>query len=251
LKCIAQIEILLYLRRQKLYFMYKIGFFSALLDMIVPRRCACCGQRLLPMEDELCISCVLSLGRTYFWRNPYDNAMVRRISLLFDVEKAASWFFYRGDKARSTLWSLKYYGRDGVGRECGVVMANEMIGSGFFNDIDVIVPMPLARNRLRQRGYSQSLRLAQGISDVTHIPIVTNAIKRSKFKQSQTSLSHWARRENVAGQFSLANSTELQGKHVLVIDDVVTTGSTVAECVAPILQIEGIKISVLSLAFTV
>lgn len=202
------------------------------------------------MEDELCISCMLGLQRTYFWRYPYNNIMVRRISILFDVEKAAAWFFYRRGKAQNTLWALKYYGREGVGRECGVIMANEMVGAGFFNDIDVIVPMPLAKNRLRQRGYNQSLRIAQGISEVTHIPIVADAIKRKKFRRSQTTLSHWDRKVNVAGQFSLVDDSQLKGKHILVIDDVITTGSTVSECVAPILQVEGIKISVLSLAFT-
>lgn len=231
--------------------MYKASFFSAILDIIAPRRCACCGRRLLPMEDELCLSCVLSLQRTFFWRYPYDNIMAKRMSSHFDVVKAAAWLYYRRGNVQNTLWALKYYGREGIGRECGVVMANEMSGSGFFDDIDVIVPMPLAKNRLRQRGYNQSLRIAQGISEVTHIPIVADAIRRSKFKHSQTTLSHWDRKVNVAGQFSLVDDSRLRDKHILVIDDVITTGSTVSECVAPILQVEGIKISVLSLAFTV
>lgn len=229
--------------------MQKISFFSRLLDLIAPRRCVACGRRLLMEEDELCLSCLIQLERTYFWKHPKDNALAAILDGQAALEKAASWLFYRGNKCRDTIHALKYWGRNNAGYVYGMIMANEIVGSGFFDDIDVIVPVPLAKNRLRQRGYNQSLAIAKGISWITNIKIVDNAMKRKKFKQSQTKLSHYERKNNVENQFSVVDSSLLVGKHILVIDDVITTGATILACISPLSNIEGVKVSVLSMAF--
>lgn len=229
--------------------MQKISFFSQVLDFIAPRRCVACGRRLLIEEDELCMSCLLQFERTYFWKHPQDNALTEMLDGQVDVEKAASWLFYRGDRCRQAIHSLKYYGHDMAGYVYGMIMANEIRDSGFFDDIDVILPVTLAKNRLRQRGYNQSVEIAKGISYVTKIKVVAKAMKRQKFKQSQTHLSHMERKANVENQFKVVDASSLVGKHILVVDDVITTGATISACISPLADVEGVKISVLSMAF--
>lgn len=225
------------------------SFFSRILDIIAPRRCIGCQRRLLPEEEELCISCLLQFGRTYFWIDSRYNFLADMLRKKVDIEKAASWIFYASENGRHAIWALKYYGHDNAGNVIGYLMAKEMLPYGFFDDIDIIVPLPLAKNRERQRGYNQSLMLAKGISRATNIPIVNDALKRRRFKQSQTQISHLERAVNVKGQFVLVDDSQVKNSHVVVVDDVITTGSTVSSCIAPLARVEGIKISVLSLAF--
>ena len=131
----------------------------------------------------------------------------------------------------------------------GRLMAKEVESSGFFDGIDLLIPIPLARSRQRQRGYNQCTMLARGVSEVTGIKVVESVIMREKFERSQTRLDRWERMENVEGLFGLRDPQSLQGKHVLLIDDVMTTGATICACSKPLQQVEGIRISVLTLGF--
>ncbi|MDE6648169.1 MAG: ComF family protein, partial [Prevotella sp.] len=119
-----------------------------------------------------------------------------------------------------------------------------------FKDVDALLPVPLARKRLHQRGYNQSERLASGISEVTGLPVITKALRRKRFVQSQTQLNRQERQENVSDIFQLTDPTPLKGKHVLLIDDICTTGATLTACAEAIKHIEGIRISVLTYGFT-
>lgn len=228
--------------------MQKISFFSRILDFIAPRRCVGCQCRLMAEEEELCIECLVKFTRTYYWRSPQNNALMTRLMSKAPVEKAASWLFYNGEQNKHPIWAFKYFGHDKAAVFIGSMMAKEMKDSGFFDGIDAIVPLPLAKNRLRQRGYNQSEMLARGISKETGIPVVNDAINRKKFTQSQTRLSHAERAWNVENQFTVIDDSKLKGKHVLVVDDVITTGSTISACINPLTCVEGAKISVLSLA---
>lgn len=226
----------------------KISFFSRLLDFIAPRRCVGCQCRLLPGEDEICLECITRMTRTYYWRSFDDNPLEEMLMYRVPIKRAISWVYYRGKRSKHSIWAFKYYGHDNAAVLFGKIMAKEIKDSGFFNGIDVIVPVPLAKNRYRQRGYNQSEMLATGISQETGIPIVNDAVKRKKFKQSQTRLSHVEREWNMENQFSVVDDSKLIGKHILVIDDVITTGSTISACIDPLSYIEGVKISVLSMA---
>ena len=170
---------------------------------------------------------------------------------LTNVQKAAALFYYQPHSETAQLvYRLKYNNRPDIGEDMGRVMAKEMQLSDFFSDIDVLLPVPLSRKRLRQRGYNQSEQLAVGISDVTHLPIVTKALRRKDFHQSQTTLNRWQRQENVADTFQLKDDRQLQGKHVLLVDDICTTGATLIACAHALQDVEGIRISVLTLGFT-
>ena len=129
-------------------------------------------------------------------------------------------------------------------------MAHEMQMARFFDGIDVLLPVPLSRKRKRQRGYNQSEMLARGISEVTGLPIVTKAVRRLNFQRSQTSLTRQERRENVEGTFVLQRPELIENKHVLLIDDICTTGATIVACGEAIKAVKGIHVSVLTLGFT-
>ena len=228
-----------------------MNWITRILDFISPRLCVVCGQRLAPTERSLCGVCLFHLPRTDFHQKPLDNPMAQLFWRLAPIEKAAALFYYHPHSETAQLvYRLKYNNRPDIGEDMGRVMANELQATDFFSDIDVLLPVPLASKRLRQRGYNQSEQLAIGISDITHLPIVTKALRRKHFQQSQTTLNRWQRQENVEATFWLKDGSQLLDKHVLLIDDICTTGATLISCANTLKDIEGIRISVLTLGFT-
>ena len=228
-----------------------MNWWSRILDFISPRQCVVCGQRLAPTERSLCSVCLLHLPRTTYQFTPDDNPMVQLFWHLTPIRHAAALLFYepRSEIAR-IVYDLKYHDRPDIGEDMGRLMANEMQMAHFFDDIDVLLPVPLSRKRLRQRGYNQSEELARGISDVTHLPIVTNAVRRKHFVKSQTQLTRFERQENVTDMFELHDDRQLKGHHVLLVDDICTTGATLIACAEVMRHIEGIRLSILTLGFT-
>lgn len=230
----------------------RISLVSRLLDFIVPRRCAGCGCRLAVTEEDVCTACLSHLPRTNYQSDLKANPMAKVFWGLSPIESAAALFFYHSHSQTSHLiYSLKYYGQPHVAYTLGRHAAKEYAGSGLFQDIDYIVPVPLSRKRKRQRGYNQSEEIARGISSVTGIPVLTDAVRRTVFVKSQTMLIRWERMDNVEGIFSLGKGAErLRHKHVLIVDDVVTSGATVMSCANMLTHIEGITLSVFALGFT-
>jgi ComF family protein len=145
---------------------------------------------------------------------------------------------------------MKYYGRPDVARMMGATAARRFSENGFFYDIDAVVPVPLSRRRQWQRGYNQSTEIAHGVADVTGLPVLGHVLRRTTFHQSQTHLGAQDRRENVEGAFALRDAEAIRGKHLLIVDDVVTTGSTIMACGNELLRAEGVRLSILSLGFT-
>ena len=228
-----------------------MNWITRILDFISPRLCVVCGHRLAPTERSLCGVCLFHLPRTDFHQKPLDNPMAQLFWGLAPIEKAAALFYYHPHSETAQLvYRLKYNNRPDIGEDMGRMMANELQATEFFSDIDVLLPVPLASKRLRQRGYNQSEQLAIGISDITHLPIVSKVLRRKHFQQSQTTLNRWQRQENVTDTFQLKEEHLLQGKHVLLIDDICTTGATLIACANVLKTIEGIRISVLTLGFT-
>ena len=228
-----------------------MNWITRILDFISPRLCVVCGQRLAPTERSLCGVCLFHLPRTDFHQKPLDNPMAQLFWGLAPIEKAAALFYYHPHSETAQLvYRLKYNNRPDIGEDMGRVMANELQATEFFSDIDVLLPVPLASKRLRQRGYNQSEQLAIGISDITHLPIVSKVLRRKHFQQSQTTLNRWQRQENVTDTFQPKEGHLLQGKHVLLIDDICTTGATLIACANVLKDIKDIRISVLTLGFT-
>ena len=228
-----------------------MNWWSRILDFISPRECVVCGERLAPTERSICSVCLLHLPRTSYQFTPDDNPMVQLFWHLTPIRHAAALLFYEPHSETARIvYDLKYHDRPDIGEDMGRLMANEMQTARFFDDIDVLLPVPLSRKRLRQRGYNQSRQLAIGISDITRLPIVTKAIRRKHFHRSQTLLNRQERQENVTDTFELRDGSQLQNKHVLLIDDICTTGATLTACAEVLKDVPGIRLSVLTLGFT-
>lgn len=216
--------------------------------MFFPRYCVVCGKRLCREEYGLCISCLSVLPRTKMHMQ-VDNEMEKNFWGRLPIERASAFLFYsKGGDVSKLLFELKYYGNYQLGIVLGKCMAEELKNSGFFQNIDAIVPVPLHPNKKRIRGYNQSEVLAKGISSVLDIPIFTDVLKRSQNTMTQTRKSRFGRWINVDDAFECFNAEIIKGKHILLLDDVVTTGATIVACSDALKEIQGLRISVLSLA---
>lgn len=218
---------------------------SDLLDFIFPRHCIVCGEILSSGEKDICVNCLVSLPLI-------EERHCAEVEKLFwgivPVERAASYMYYRkGSPYNRLLHYLKYKERPEVGVRLAVAAANEIAKDGFFDGIELIVPLPLSRKKLRQRGYNQCDYIAEGISQVTGIPVKKGCVQRTVANETQTHKSRDERWQNVKGIFAAKNIEVLRGRHILLVDDVLTTGATLASC-ATTLVAAGCKVSVFTLA---
>mgnify|MGYP002854940534 CR=1 FL=1 len=227
------------------------GLLSRLLDTVSPRLCVVCGRRLSVSEQALCAVCNLHLPRTGFQFHATDNIMARLFWGRIDVERVAALFYYEaGSEASHLVYELKYHNHPEIGEVMGRMIAREFGNAHFFDGIDMLVPVPLARSRQRQRGYNQSMMLARGVSQVTGLPVAEKVVVRTRFVESQTGLVRHERQANVEHVFALKDASALVGKHLLLIDDVVTTGATMTACARELLTVDGLRISLLALGFS-
>ena len=230
--------------------MKPISFWHRLLDLISPRCCVVCGHRLSVTEDTLCARCNFHLPRTDFYKDAYENELARLFWGQIPIERATAFFYYEAHaETANILYELKYKDHPEIGEVMGRMLAKEIHPSGFFDGIDGIVPIPLAKKRQRQRGYNQSKEIAKGISEITGLPVFDKVVRRTTYEGSQTSKGRWERNENVEHVFELIAPETIQGRHLLLIDDVVTTGATVVACAKELLKTANVKISVLTLGF--
>jgi len=168
------------------------------------------------------------------------------------IEKASAFSFYtKGSRIRNLIHNLKYNSIKEIGFEIGKIYSLSLQSSGFFKDIDLIIPVPLHPSKKRKRGFNQSDCISSGISEVTGLPVYADSLVRITLTETQTQKSRYERWTNVEGIFQAPDPEQLKGKHVLLVDDVITTGSTIESCTNEILKIEGTRVSVLALAFAV
>lgn len=219
---------------------------SSLLDIIVPRTCAICGRRLDTGEDIVCTVCLLRMPLTGFLDNPYNNDMAKMFwGRIKHMEKAfALAYHYPHADSAHPVYQLKYYEKPDVGVAIGLLMGRMMKEKGFLDGIDAILPIPLAGKRRRERGYNQSEMIALGLHDASGLKVLNDVVRRVSFEGSQTQKDRWDRAENVENAFELANGGRIRGMHVLIVDDVVTTGATVCAMARQIERVEGVRISV-------
>ena len=200
-------------------------------------------------EEVLCVRCQADLPRVRTISFE-ENDIARIFWGLVPIEKGISFFHYTPHSPHSRiLFELKYHNHPEVGKTMGRMMAEELKATNFFNGIDLIVPIPLSRKKERQRGYNQSDWIAWGISEATGIPTDTTSVVRTKTNPSQTTLDHRQRRENVRDIFAVRHPGNLEGRHILLVDDVITTGATMLSCAEAIARACRVRFSVLSLAW--
>jgi len=207
-----------------------------------------CGGNLAIGEEFICTRCNVKMPRTNFHLQK-DNEVERRFWGKISVETATSYFYYsKGSDYRRILFELKYHGCKELGEAMGRNMAAEISSSHFFKEIDLIVPVPLHRNKRESRGYNQSEWIALGISNATGIPMNICGLVRDVANSTQTRKSVFERWENVEGVFQNKRPEIFEGKHVLLVDDVLTTGSTLLSCATALNESSDVKISILTLA---
>ena len=218
------------------------------ISIFYPRSCVACGNALMQNESHFCLSCLMQLPETNYHlmeNSPLDNIFMGRVP----VEKVSSMLFYKkGNKVQHILHALKYKGDKEVGRFLGEIYGKQLLQSVYYQSVDCIIPIPLHPDKLRKRGYNQSEWIAMGLSRSMNIPYLTEVLLRSEFTETQTKKSRFNRWENVKGVFITADTEKLQGKHVLVCDDVLTTGATMEAAIMKLRKIEGVRVSVATLA---
>lgn len=220
-------------------------------ETIFPPTCLCCGGRLLSHEQYVCASCLGSWPHSDLLSDPKDNVFVRRFWGTFSAVSGVAVFnYFPGGDMANVVHDMKYRHRPDVCRFMGRVMASKPNVQKIMGGADFLLPVPITKERRKERGYNQSELLCEGISSVTRTSIVTDALLRVKFTQSQTMLTGSMRGDNVIGAFALGNTAAIEGKHVVIVDDIVTTGSTLLECMNMLKDVPGIRISVLALGWT-
>lgn len=221
-----------------------------LMRMIYPKVCEVCGYSLTKGEDIMCLHCSLDLPRANM-HNEQFNIIHQRLAGHAPIDKAAGYFYYYKDSSYSNLiLNAKYHNRPIIARLLASRYAQEISNSGFFNDIDIILPVPMHWIKRMRRGYNQSEAIAQGIKKVTGIEIGKNLIAK-RGHSTQTRKSSYARWKNAQNIYTVTAPEQLESKHVLVVDDVVTTGATLLACCEAIHKVSPTTtISVLTLAVT-
>lgn len=221
----------------------------AILDVLFPPVCTLCGD---PVEQEgmLCSSCFSALHRTQ-QATLRDNITEDFFADMPQVIQAGAFLFYQKQSPEAHLLYRSKYGsnaRPQIAYFLAKQAAQEWLDSGFWDDIDVIIPVPLHRRRFRQRGFNQSEWIARALSEVTHIPMDTTHVTRIINNPHQASMSGQRRQQNVADIFTVNHPEELYRKHILLVDDVMTTGSTFRSCLTAMKAFRGCHFTIFALA---
>lgn len=219
------------------------------IGLVYPRLCVVCNANLVKGEDGFCIACEAELPRTFDELNPVENPAAKVFWGRFPLEAAAACFVFKGEgKVQELVHKLKYNGRKDAGIAAGKYFGSILKDISPFLTGNLIVPVPLHEDKLQTRGYNQAACFAQGLSEAMHIPYDEKTLIRLKATASQTRKNREERWENVGEVFSVPAKKQLEGKHIIIVDDVITTGATIEACVLPFLDIPGVRISVVSLA---
>ena len=218
------------------------------LDFFYPKICLGCHVILKQNEPFFCLSCWYSLAETnsHIHTNSWiSNVLKGRLK----TESVNSCFYYKKQtKVQQLLWHLKYKNRPEIGTFVGEFYGQKLIESGIYNTVDVIIPIPIHPKKFRKRGYNQSEAFAEGLSRALNIPYQTQYLTCRTATSSQTKKTRWQRWQNVDDIFEVHCDQELENLHVLLCDDVLTTGATMESAGKKLLEIKGLKLSVVTLA---
>lgn len=222
--------------------------FKSLINLLFPRVCAACGTLLLEGEDTVCTTCRFLMPKTHYETNP-DNPLTQIFygQMPFNAV-SAEFFFSKSGKVQHLIHGLKYHHCRENGIFLGQEIGRSLLQATDYQGVDYIIPIPLHPKKEKIRGYNQSHVIAEGISEIMNIPIAEKCLVRSVFTDTQTKKSRDDRYQNVKDIFELKNPEKLQNKHVLLVDDVLTTGATLMSAGKALSHVEGIKISVVTAA---
>ena len=224
------------------------SLFNNFISIFYPKLCVVCKNPLMENEDFFCMHCLLQLPKTNHHIHS-SNAASERLLGKASVKRASAYLFYhKGGIAQKVISEIKYQGNQPLGQWIGTYLAKDMLSSDFFDGIDYIVPVPLHRKKRKIRGFNQAEEIGKGVSLVTSIPMDNENLYRKHANSSQTKKGVFERWQNSQEIFDLIDNKIFSGKHILIIDDVLTTGATVEACVECIRKSDNVKVSFLALA---
>jgi len=219
--------------------------------LLFPHNCLGCGTDILPNDSLLCAKCFEGLPYTGFFSqgdNPVEKIFYGRINA---AHAGSLLYFTKNSTVQRLIFALKYQGNKEAGFYLGRLIGLELLQCERLSSIDALIALPLNKKKEKIRGYNQALVIAEGISSEWGKPIIQDAVVRKLFTETQTKKGRAARWQNMQDVFEAKNTTELEHKHLLLIDDVVTTGASLEACAATLLKIPGVTISFATAAYTI
>lgn len=219
---------------------------EAVSQLFFPHHCAACGTDLLNRDTQLCWHCLGSLPATHFASlpaNPLEKIFWGRLP----IQAATALYFYTQDSIlQKAMHAFKYHQNQALGIQLGRLLGEELLQSGRFQ-ADLLIPVPLHPRKEKQRGFNQSALICRGMSEVMKIPYLEKLLLRPTASETQTNKNRIGRWKNMEGKFTVVNTRAIEGKHCLLVDDVITTGATLESCGRALIKGDDVKISIASL----
>jgi ComF family protein len=223
---------------------------KSLFHLFFPHHCCGCGSDIVSNEQVLCLSCIERLPVTHFAGHA-DNPVEKIFAGRLLINSAASYLYFTKDSLLQQLvHQLKYKNNRAIGLYLGRRMGETIKASNRFTTIDALVPLPLFAARERKRGYNQAAVLCEGIAAILQVPVLHHVIARHMATATQTKKTRIERWENIAGKFRLLQPDAIQHKHILLVDDVITTGATIESCGQALLSAGDVALSLFTMAYT-
>lgn len=222
---------------------------EAVLHLFFPHVCAGCGNDVIATSEYLCLSCINGLPETGFTsveNNPVAKLFWGRLPL---QHATACYYFTKASIMQSLLHQVKYKDYRELGIWLGTMMGQQIAASSSFRQLEGLIPLPLHKTRQKKRGYNQAELLCFGMASVLQLPVFNQCIIRKEATESQTKKNRMERWQNMQDRFELVNSTPIEGRHVLLVDDVITTGSTLEACARELCKASEIRLSLAALCF--
>lgn len=228
------------------------GLLGSMIGMASPRCCCMCSRRLGWREGLFCPDCQSRMRFTDDVESPMDNATRWLVAGNADIERGASFVdFVPHTPFAGLIYDLKYRSRPDLAHDIGVFAARETLASGFFEGVDLLLPMPLHRLREEDRGYNQSREICYGLNSVCHVAVCdADVVQRMRNTPSQTTVAQERRLANLLGSFQVFRPEVLRGRHVMIVDDIITTGASVVACALELHNVPDVRVSFFTIGKT-
>lgn len=223
-------------------------YMDGLLQIIFPAYCLHCGSDAIDAQNPVCFSCMGKIPKTNF-EKVKDNLVEKIFYGRLPIGAATSMYFFTKDSVLQNLMHLlKYKNKPEIGTYLGEQLGESLLQTNKFENIDVITPVPLSKKRQMKRGYNQAMEICKGVSNILDKPITETITFRIRDNETQTKKNRQERWENMQNVFAVNDAASLDGKNILLIDDVITTGATLETCAATLQKNANVNIYIATLA---
>lgn len=219
------------------------------ISLFYPEVCITCGEGLAESEEFICTACLYKLPKTDYHHHP-ENLLCKAFYGRAEIKAGAAYCYYsKGGMVQDLVHEIKYNGKKELGVCFGKWYGADLRNTPPFSELDYIIPVPLHPKKLKRRGYNQSACFAEGLSKALNAPVLPNGLIRLKDTETQTNKSRFSRWENVKDVFAVENKEQLLNKHVLLVDDIITTGATMEACIHALNAVPVASVSVASIGY--